>query len=282
MAGAGLLEIKRRIRSIKNTQKITRAMGLVATVKVRRMKERAEAVTPFYETFSESVKSLAASGEAADSIYINNTKSDTDLYIVITSDSGLCGSYNVNVINTALNHMYGKKVLLITVGERGKSFFTRNGYETLAEFVEIGDEPGLSEAREIITIALREYNSGRVGNIYLAYTRYHSAVKQEAEVIRLLPLDAVSDRKKAGVLLEPSGKAVVEGVVSSYLSTSLLYALANSIASEYSIRMSAMDGATKNAAEILYKLNLAYNRARQSSITQEITEIVSGAEALKD
>lgn len=280
MAGSGLLEIKRRIRSIRNTQKITKAMGLVATVKVRKMKERAEGATPFYESFREAMKSIASNLGIKDSIYFTKNNSDTDLYIVITSDSGLCGSYNANVINATLEHMYGKKVMLITVGERGKSFFLRNNYETLAEFVEIGDEPSYKEARELVRLALNAYENSEVGNVYLSYTKFHSAVKQSVEIVKLLPLEIEGEGKE--VLMEPSPREVLEEIIPSYLTSSVYYGFVNGIASEYSIRMSAMDSATRNAGEILNKLNLAYNRARQSSITQEITEIVSGAEALKD
>lgn len=282
MAGAGLLDIKRRIKSIRNTQKITRAMGLVATVKVRKMKERAEHTLPFYKAFNEAVGDLSVAGAASDSIYFNKSKKGMDLYIVITSDSGLCGSYNANVINSTLEHMYGKKVLVITVGERGKSYFTRNGYDTLGEFVEIGDEPGFKEVEEISRMCLKAFEEGQASNIYLVYTAFHSAVKQSVEIEKLLPIKKNEEKKGFDMLIEPSGKEIFEAIVSKYINASLFHGLANSIASEYSIRMTAMDNATRNAGEILNKLNLAYNRARQSSITQEITEIVSGAEALRD
>ncbi|TDT62393.1 ATP synthase F1 subunit gamma [Fonticella tunisiensis] len=282
MAGAGLLEIKRRIRSIRNTQKITKAMGLVATVKVRKLKERSDSSNPFYEVFNEAIKNIALSIDLNDSIYFRQNNSDTDVYIVITSDSGLCGSYNANVINKALEHMYGKKVLLITVGERGKSFFTRNKYETLAEFVEVGDTPSLKDAQEILRPALEVYREGKVRNIYIVYTRFYSPVKQEVEVLKLLPVERPGETSRSEMEFDPSPDSVLDYAIPSFLRAAVFNALTNSTTSEYSIRMTAMDAATKNAGDILDKLNLEYNRARQSSITQEITEIVSGAEALKD
>lgn len=282
MAGSGLLDLKRRIKSVMNTQKITRAMGLVATAKFKKLRERVEKAAPYYENFSDAVKIMASSDEIRESVFFRGNKSDTDIYIVITSDAGLCGSYNANIINRAVEEMHGKKVMIITVGERGRGFFRAHRYDTISEFVEIGDTPSYKDAEEVIRPAIDAFVKGEAGSVNIVYTKFISQVKQEPKVVRILPVAIEEKKGSHGIDFEPSVKEVFEYVLPKYLNTTMYNALANSIASEYAVRMSAMDGATKNASEILDKLQVAYNRARQSSITQEITEIVSGAEALKD
>lgn len=282
MAGAGLLELKRRIKSVTNTQKITRAMGLVATAKFKKLRERADRTTPYFDKFNEAIKLMAVSDEIKESQFFKGNKSDTDIYIIVTSDSGLCGSYNANVINTALEHMKGKKVMLITVGERGRGFFKAHRYDTISEFVELGDTPSYKDAEMVMRPAIDAFINGDARSVNLVYTKFFSQVKQDARVIKVLPVEMETANHKKAIEFEPSMQEVFDYVLPKYLSSTMYNALANALASEYAVRMSAMDGATKNAGEIINKLQLIYNRARQSSITQEITEIVSGAEALND
>lgn len=281
MAGAGLLDLKRRIKSVTNTQKITRAMGLVATAKFKKVRDRAEKTTPYFDKFHEAVTKMALSPELEGSKYFQENDSDIDIYVVITSDSGLCGSYNTNAIMESRRHMEGKKVQVITAGDKGRVFFTRRDYETLGEFVDLGDAPSYKDAIEIIRPAIEAFESGKARNVYITYTKFHSPVKQTVEILKILPMERPEGEKGKNILFEPSSQEVFEYVMPKYISTTMFYSLVNSVASEYSSRMSAMDNATKNASELLDGLKLMYNRARQSSITQEITEIVSGAEALK-
>lgn len=282
MAGAGLLELKRRIKSVTNTQKITRAMGLVATAKFKKVRERAEKTTPYFEKFYDAIKMMAVSDDIRESIFFKGNRSDRDIYIILTSDSGLCGSYNANIINTALEHMHGRKVSLITVGERGRGFFKAHKYDTISEFVELGDAPTYKDAEAVMRPAIDAFLNGEAGSVNLVYTKFFSQIKQEARVIKVLPVEMEKGNHKKSIEFEPSMQEVFEYVLPKYLNSTMYNALANALASEYAVRMSAMDSATKNAGEILDKLQLIYNRARQSSITQEITEIVSGAEALND
>lgn len=284
-----LSDIKRRIRSVKNTQKITGAVSLVATSKFGRVRPILYKVSDYFQKYREVMEEVFLNAAPLDSLFFKGNSSDRDIYIIITSDSGLCGNYNANVINTALKHMRDKKVLLITIGERSRNYFKRRNYETLSEFVESGVNPSIEEMKEIIGGAVDCFIQGRAQNVYIVYTRFHSTLKQEVQVLRVLPAGSFETEHKPAVksdskarLFEPSPEEVFEFVFPKYLNSLMYYTLVNSIASEYASRITSMEGATRNAAEILDKLQNIYNRARQSSITQEITEIVSGAEALKD
>lgn len=281
MAGGALLDLKRRIKSVTNTQKITRAMGLVATAKFKKVRDRAEKTTPYFDKFHESVNLMALSPDVLTSKYFVSNDSDTDLYIVISSDSGLCGSYNTNIFNEMLKITADKKVQLITVGEKAKGFFKRRECQILSQSVENGYAPTFKDAVEMMRPAIEAFEGGKVKNVYLMYTKFYNPVKMRVETVKILPFEKPAGKVEER-LFEPSPKAVFDYVLPKFLNTTMYYALVNSIASEISSRMNAMNNATKNAGEILDKLKLAFNRARQGSITQEITEIVGGAEALKD
>jgi len=281
LAGGGLLDLKRRIKSIANTQKITRAMGLVATAKFKKVRDRAEKTNPYFEKFQESMNAMASSPDVLSSKFFARNNSDTDLYIVISSNTGLCGSYNTNVFNEVLTKTTGQSVKLITVGEKANSFFTRRGYDIISPVVDFGDSPSFREAVDILRPAIDAYLAGSVKNVYLIYTKFYNPVKMKVEQLQVLPFVQPSGKQEER-LFEPSPMEVFDYVLPKYLNTMMYCAFVNSIASEISARMNAMDNATKNASEILDALKLAFNRARQGSITQEITEIVGGAEALKD
>lgn len=325
----GLLDIKRRIKSVKNTQKITKAVGLVATSKFGKIRPVMYRVSAYFEKYNEVMVEIILNMDLKESPFYRSNNSDTDLYIIITSDSGLSGSYNTNVINTALRDMYGKKVLLITIGEKGRNYFKRRGYETLSEFVEIGDNPSIEDVNNIMLEAINYFKQGKVKNVYIVYTRFYTSLKHEAQVLKVLPIEVSREnndkflkfqpthavrsaeqsrpdhqkdklrtseppqttastahskpeyQSNALRLFEPSQVEVFEFVFPKYLNSLMYYTVINSISSEYSSKITSMDGATKNASDILTKLQNIYNKARQSSITQEITEIVSGAESLK-
>lgn len=281
MAGGGLLDLKRRIKSVANTEKITRAMGLVATAKFKKVRERAEKTTPYFEKFRDSINLMALSPDVLSSKYFEVNNADTDIYIVISSNTGLCGSYNTNVLNETLRSIEGKKVQLITVGEKAKGFFYKRGFDIISEFVEFGDSPSYKECVDILRPALDAFQKGTVKNVYLIHTKFYNPVKIRVETIKILPFEQPTGKQEER-LFEPSPKEVFDYVLPKYLNTTMYYAFVNSIASEISSRMNAMDNATKNANEILDALKLAFNRARQGNITQEITEIVGGSEALKD
>lgn len=282
MAGAGLLDLKRRIKSVTSTRKITKAMGLVATSKFRKLRERAEKTTPYFEKFDAAIKELALSSEVQSSSYFNGVEGKKDIYIVLGSDSGLCGGYNTNIFNETVRRIEGKDISLITVGQKARGFFSHRNFDTIAEYVDLGPTPSYKDCVEIIRPAINAFEKGEASNVYVAYTKFHSPVKQTIEFLRVLPMERVEGAKGREMVFEPSAAGIFDYIVPKYISTTMFYATVNSIASEYSSRMNAMDNATKNADEIIADLQLQFNRARQSSITQEITEIVGGAEALND
>lgn len=282
MAGAGLLDLKRRIKSVSSTRKITKAMGLVATSKFRKLRERAEGTTPYFEKFEASIKELALSSEVQASKYFHSVEGKKDIYIVLSSDSGLCGGYNTNILNETLRTIKDKDISLITVGQKARGFFKARNFDTMAEFVDLGPTPSYKDCVDIIRPAINAFEKQEASNVYVVYTKFHSPVKQTVEFLKVLPMEKVEGAKGREMIFEPSAAEIFDYIVPKYISTTMFYATVNSIASEYSSRMTAMDNATKNADELIDALKLQFNRARQSSITQEITEIVGGAEALND
>jgi F-type H+-transporting ATPase subunit gamma len=284
LAAVGLIDLKRRIKSVVSTQKITKAMGLVATVKFKIARANLEKYKRYYEKFSKSVNKIISMPGMSDTPYSAENDSDRDMYIVITSDSGLCGSYNANVLNKVYSEIKESKdeVLLVTVGQKGKNFLEARGYKTTASFTDMNVNPAFKEASNIIKLGMEYFISGKVKNVYVVYTEFHSTAKQNVEIMRLLPLKKEIQADNDFVLYEPSYKSIYDNTIPKYLNASIYNTLVNSIASEFAIRMSSMDSATKNASEVLDKLKTMFNKARQANITREISEIVSGAEALKD
>lgn len=283
MAGAGLVTIKRRIKSITSTQKITKAMGLIATSKLRKVRKKLEANNKYCELFSSIVNELAMEAEQ-NNIYIKGNKSNKKLYIALNSDTGLCGGFNANVVNE-LNSIRSKEkedFLLITMGQKGKMYFRRLNYNIESEYIDIPDVPTIKETEDVVYKALELYRSGEIGEINIVFTKFISTIKQNVIVEKLLPLEVREVEKRNFIVkFEPSADEMIEGIVELHLRQKVLNCIINSKVSEQSSRMTAMDGATKNANDLLDELNLQYNRERQTAITQEITEIVGGAEALK-
>lgn len=281
MSGAGLISIKRRIRSVTNTRKITKAMGLVATSKLKKLRDRLTINEQYYSKYNEIMEDLFQNYEE-NSIYSNGNGSSKKLYIVLTSDMGLCGGFNLNVLNKTLDYIRGGKdsSIIIVVGQKGRNYFNKLKYETAAEYVEVPDLPNIKESREITDRALEMFNNREVGEVNIVFTKFISAVKQEVQINKVLPID-VKERKAFNdiMLFEPALDEIMENAIELYINETILFSLLNAKASEHSARMNAMDGATKNANDLLEKLNLRYNRIRQSVITQEISEIVGGAEA---
>jgi F-type H+-transporting ATPase subunit gamma len=283
LAGVGLIDLKRRIKSVISTQKITKAMGLVATVKFKTARMNLERYKPYYEQLNESKNKLMTMEGAAELEYCRINEAPKDMYIVVTSDSGLCGSYNANVFNSIDNEIKNKdEAELIVIGQRGRNHFTSQGYKITEKFSNNNVNPSFKEISKIVEIGREDFLNGKIRSLNLIYTRFHNTVRQTIEITKLLPMESVTPDKEEYRLFEPSFKQIHNYVIPRYLDAALYFALSNSIVSEYAMRMSSMDNATKNASEILGKLKTLYNRARQGSITQEITEIVSGAEALKD
>jgi F-type H+-transporting ATPase subunit gamma len=283
MAGAGLIAIKRRINSITNTRKITKAMGLVATAKLRKSREKLIINEQYYNSTVEIMKNILDNLEYK-SIYTHGNKSKKKLYIVLTSETGLCGGFNGNVINAATEQIkeYKEDSLVMVVGKKGKDYFNKLKYETAAEYVDVPDIPTSKEATMIANHAIELFRTGIVGEVYIVYTMFVSAVKMTVLTDKLFPVPFSSGYTPSGTMkFEPSVEDIVDDYIDLYLKECIMYCLLNSKASEHSTRMSAMDSSTKNANDLINKLKLKYNRIRQSIITQEISEIVGGAEAQK-
>lgn len=283
MAGAGLVAIKRRIKSITSTQKITKAMGLIATSKLRKVRNKLEVNDKYSKSFSAIVNEFVKGAEE-NSIYIHGNKGKKKLYITLNSDTGLCGGFNANVVNTTADTISKDREnsILIAVGQKGRMYFNRLRFETTAEYVDIPDVPTLKEAEAIAYKALDLYRKGEVGEVYIVYTRFFSTVRQVVTVEKILPLENKdTETNKRFVKFEPSIDEMIDDIVVMQLKQQILNYMLHAKASEQGSRMAAMDGATKNANELLDKLNLKYNRERQGAITQEISEIVGGAEAQK-
>jgi F-type H+-transporting ATPase subunit gamma len=283
MSGAGLIIIKRRIKSVTNTHKITKAMGLVATSKLRKSREKLGVNLKYSDAF-DSIMKLVLLSSNKHNIYQEGNHSAKKLYISLTSEAGLCGGYNAAVNSAtieAINNDKENSVLMI-VGQKGIAFFKKHQFNTVAEYVDIPDIPGVKDAKAIVDHALNMYKNGEVGEIHVVVTRFISQSKQTVVVEKLLPLPyyeevLVNDYTK----FEPEVDEILEEIIQSYMKEKMYYYMVNSKCSEQAARMTAMDGATKNANELLDKLKLQYNRIRQGAITQEISEIVGGAEAQK-
>lgn len=284
MAGAGLIEIKRRIKSVENTKKITKAMGLVATSKLRRVRMELNKNNEYFEATKNIAQGAYSSMDIEkEGIYFKGGHSKRKLYIVITSDSGLCGGYNVNVALSLKNHVGMEKSdsLVMCLGKKGVSYMKRYGFETVAEYVDIKETSDMKEVSMIYKHALRLYNSNEVGEVYVVYTHFNSPVSQEVKIDKILPIEFDEIKEDIGFMLEPSDESSIEATFDFYSKSKLINCILNAKTSEESSRMAAMDGATKNADDLLDSLHTKYNRIRQTAITQEIAEIVGGAEAQK-
>lgn len=282
MGAAGLIDIKRRIKSVQSTRKITNAMGLVATSKLRKSRKELKVNQKFVDSLDSVVKSLAASVSDEGNIYFTGNNSVDKLYIVITSDSGLCGGFNNNVVSyldyITRNEKNNSKVII--VGKRGISYMKKTGLETVAEYVDISDIPTVKEAKTIFEKALKMYKDKEVSEVNIVYCEFVSPVKQEPKCIKLLPIEK-GEGKAQECVIEPDVTTVLNDSINIYLNSKIRNIMLSSKCSEQSARMTAMDGATSNANDLLDDLNLTYNRIRQGMITQEISEIVGGAEAQK-
>jgi F-type H+-transporting ATPase subunit gamma len=284
MAATGLVNIKRRIKSVENTKKITKAMGLVATSKLKKVRTRLNENNNYFKAYKEIVDEVVPS-LSSESIFITGNKSTKKLIIVITSDMGLCGSYNSSVLSKT-STIIGKnknEYIVMMVGQRGRSLLRRYRYETVAEYVEVPDVPTVKESNIICRHAISMYLKREVGEVHLVYTKFINQLKKNPISVQMLPLvsQPLKEEYNSEFDIEGDKEEFLDNLIAPYLNSLVLNAMVNAKVSEQSYRMEAMEGATKNADEIMDKLNLTYNRIRQSAITQEISEIVGGAQAQK-
>ncbi len=283
---ASMRDIKRRKISIQGTQQITKAMKLVSTVKLQRAKANAEKSKVYFDCMYQTVNSILARVGHLEHKYLIAGESKRKAVIVITSNRGLAGGYNSNVTKLLTRHeSFEKEDLdIYAVGNKGRDTLTRNGYTIKENLPEVIDNPSYADAMGLSERLLKSFANGEIGEIYLAYTSFKNTVSHEPKLIKLLPVDPIekesSNKAEAVMDFEPEDTEALDMIIPKYI-TSLIYgAMMEAVASENGARMQAMDNATSNAEEMISDLALKYNRARQGSITQELTEIIAGAEAL--
>ena len=289
MAGAGIKEIKTRINSVNSTKQVTKAMELVASSKMRKAKDRALAARPYFGTMYDTVKDIATNTRGVRNVFLKQREVKNKCYIVVAGDRGLAGGYNSNILKLTLSHMDGKKEKVMTIGKKSTEFFQKRGYDILksAESVEKCDyDETLAFAQEAMDL----YKKGEIDEVYMVYTEFVSPLTQSPKLLKVLPLASEKEENKetkeqvakgARVQYLPSAEVVLGHIIPKYVSGIVYDGVIESFASEQAARRTAMSSATDNADEMLSNLELSYNRARQSAVTQEITEIVGGVEALK-
>ena len=283
---ASMRDIKRRKGSIQSTQQITKAMKLVSTVKLQKAKSRAEETNPYFNYMYKTVSSMLARSGGINHPYLTGSDSKKKAVILITSNRGLAGGYNSNMVKLVTGSDLPKEdTLIYSIGHKGTETLERRGYQIMKDESEVIEAPTYADASAICKEVLDAYTSGEIGEIYLAYTHFKNTVVHEPKMIRLLPVDlgeVETDQTESNILMnyEPNEEEALDMIIPKYV-TSLCYgALVESVASENGARMQAMDSATSNAEDMISDLTLKYNRARQGSITQELTEIIAGANAI--
>ena len=285
---ASMRDIKRRKSSIQSTQQITKAMKLVSTVKLQKAKNRAEQTDPYFNYMYKTVSSMLARSGNIDHPYLTAGDSKKKAVVVITSNRGLAGGYNSNIVKLITGSDFDKEDLdIYAVGGKGAETLERRGYHIADLQTEMMEAPTYPDAASLCNRVLDAFTSGEVGEIYLAYTHFKNTVSQEAKLIKLLPVEIEPDSEEnqasdSNILMnyEPNEEEALDMIIPKYV-TSLFYgALVEAVASENGARMQAMDSATSNAEEMISDLSLKYNRARQGSIAQELTEIIAGANAI--
>jgi len=285
----GTKEIRRRIRSVISIQQITRAMEMIAVSRLKRAEERLRSARPYAEKIRELMENLAPSLPRIDHPLLVHREVRNIGLVLITSDKGLCGGYNANAIGQAMRFILdhsGKEVRLILVGRKGHDFFKRKDYPVDHILPQISKEITLQEVKEISGVIVSGFQEARYDEVDLIYTRFQSAMVTRPTVMRLLPLESSEVLKKgAGIrgepLFEPSAEEIMALLLPKYLEAQIYKGLVESVASEQGARMVSMKSATENAEEMISTLTLSYNKARQASITKELLEVTTGAEALR-
>lgn len=286
---ASMREIKRRKATIESTGQITAAMKVVSTAKLQKAKGKVEASKPYFQLMYDAVTSILEKSDNINHPYLQAGNSKKKAVIVVTSNRGLAGGYNNNVVKLLTQGDFVKEdVLVYAVGRKGRDALRRNGYEIVADYSDVMNGPIFSDAADIGRAVLEAFSNQEVGEIYIAYTIFKNTITQIPTLMQLLPV-AVDKKDEKGnsaddlVIMnyEPEAEEALGEIIPKYVNSLIYGALCEAIASENGARMQAMDSASNNAEEMIADLSLKYNRARQASITQELTEIVAGASAIE-
>ena len=286
-------EIRGKIKSVENTKKITKAMEMVAASKMRKAQDRMRAARPY----SDKVRNIAANLGKANPEYTHAFMRNNDVqaagFIVVSTDKGLCGGLNTNVLRAVTQKLRelqdeGVKVQTVAIGNKGLGFLNRIGAQVVSHATQLGDTPHLERLIGPVKVLLDQYAEGKLNAVYLCYTRFINTMRQEPVVEKLLPLDGLrmqEETQAAGehgwdYIYEPDAKTVIDELLVRYVEALVYQAVAENMASEQSARMVAMKAATDNAGNLINELKLVYNKTRQAAITKELSEIVSGAAAV--
>ena len=286
---ASMRDIKRRRSSIQSTGQITKAMKLVSTVKLQRTKQAALNSKSYFDYMYRTVNSMLAKSGEINHPYVKGNGSAKKAVVMITGNRGLAGGYNSNVVKLVTRSDLGKDdVIIYPMGKKGKEAMSRHGYVVADDLSSMIDAPEYVDAMRLGSMLLNAYKAGEIGEIYLAYTNFKNTVVHEPKLMKLLPVDKPegiegpvdeSSAPEAPMNFEPEEEEALDLIIPKYVTSIIYGGMIESVASENGARMQAMDNATTNAEEMIDKLTLQYNRARQSSITQELTEIIAGSQA---
>ena len=290
---ASLKDIRMRIDSTKNTQQITKAMKLVSAAKLRRAQHNITNMRPYAVTLKKVIANITATQKVTHPLMTQKDSVKKVLLVVLTSDRGLCGGFNTNIIKftdkyRAENAPKLEKLDFFFIGKRGDDFFSKRGVKSIETYFKLDKDISYSLAKTVADKLINHYLDGSYDEIRLVYNEFHSAISQVVTCETLLPIqveqtsfDAEGSQFSKDIIFDPSPEAIVEELLKKHFNLSVYKAMSESVASEHGARMSAMENATNNAKEMINKLTLTYNKARQEKITTELTEIVSGAEAIK-
>ncbi len=287
-------EIRGKIKSVENTKKITKAMEMVAASKMRKAQDRMRAARPYSDKIRNITANLSQANPEYRSPYMRtDASSKVSGFVVVTTDKGLCGGLNTNVLRAVTNRMRdeqsaGNQVQAVAIGNKGLGFLNRLGAKVVSQAVQLGDTPVLEKLIGPVKVMLDAFVEGRVDKVYLCYTKFINTMKQEPVVEQLLPLDGArlsqTDEEKQAYgwdyIYEPDAATVIDDLLKRYVEALVFQAVAENMASEQSARMVAMKSATDNAGNLIAELKLVYNKTRQAAITKELSEIVSGAAAV--
>ena len=278
-----LLDFRRRIRSVKNTQQITRAMKFVAAARLRRAQENALAARPYARELAKMLRSIMGRINEPQHPLLATRAEERVLVIVLTGERGLAGAFNTNILKKA-NEVFrankGKKLSVIPVGKKGRDSLKRAGFEFAAEYVNVLAKVEFSTAREIANLVTELYKKEEIDAVYIVFSEFKSVISSNLTVEKLLPvekMEAARDESQTDYIYEQPVEKLLDRLLPRYIETTVLRAMLESSASEYAARMTAMESATKNAGEVIQGLTLHMNKVRQAAITREIIEIVSGA-----
>jgi F-type H+-transporting ATPase subunit gamma len=289
---ATLRDIRRRIRSVESTQKITRAMKLVAASKLRRAQERIVSARPYAVKMAELLSSLVRRAEGEAHPLLARRPATRKRLVIITADKGLCGAFNSNILRASpafLREQGETSVTLVVVGKKARDFYRRRQWEVKSEMLGFFDRLAYSHAEELAGGLMQEYLGGEMDEVHLMYNEFRSVAVQRVKREQLLPIESAAASEGAGgtegatgdYIYEPSPEAILAALLPRHVTTQVYRALMESVAGEYGARMTAMEAATKNAKEMISVLSIQYNKARQERITKELLDIVGGAEALR-